>query len=224
MKVMRQILLIMSLSFIVVAFSYSQEEQQILSNSLQNYKNELPKLQKAAFKELKRLDKDYNKHSSEYNNYRYVIIPTFKLKAEFVQYHVGDLFVKYIDFKEMWYSYEAFIFKDTTYTGYLYFDKYGSFYFSINDTSKYNHPAFKDQCNLAKQIMSFKPDMVFYPDCPMFLCFIKEGKLYIGKGVKQQQPLESILPAEEFIKKNPSFIKELQDNKNPALKRYKELQ
>lgn len=220
---MIRLILLFSLSFIINTRN-SQNEQVILNQAFQNYRKELPKLEKQAFKELRKLDKSKLKiKSSEFNKYHFIIIPMFKLKVEFDKYHIGDNFVNYIDFGKLHNDFETFVFKDTIFKGSLHFSDFDKSYFSINDTNNYNKTSFNGQYSLVRQIISFKPDMVFYPDCTMFLCFIKEGRLYIGKSEKQLQKLESILPVDEFIKNNPSFIKELQDNKNLELKYYLEL-
>lgn len=220
---MKRLILIVSLSFIVNTL-YSQKEQEILNQAFQNYRKELPKLEKQAFKELRKFDKsDRKPRNSEFKNYHFIIIPMFKLKEEYVQYHISDTFANYIDFRKIHFDFEAFVFKDSIYKGSLHFSDFDNSYFSVNDTNKYNKPVFKEHLILVRQIINFQPDMIFYPECPIFLCFIKEGRLYIGKGGKQLQTLESILPVDEFVKKNPSFIKELHDNKNPGLKHYKSL-
>ena len=202
----------------IVAFSYSQQEQEILIKALQSYKKELPKLEKQAFKELRKLDKTRVKpKNSEFGNYNFIIIPILKLKEDFAQYHDGELLTKYIDFGKMWYHFNAFVFKDTVCIGSLFWGDIGNNFSSSIDTNYYNKPRFISYFNFVRQVMKFKPDMVFYPDCSMFLCFLKGGKLYIGKGANKIQTMEDILPADEFIKKNPSFIKELHDNKNPGM-------
>jgi hypothetical protein len=220
--------LMLTIIFLFIGvLSYSQQEQEILINALQNYKEELPMLEKRAFKELKKLNKNNERLSKEeFKKLHFIIIPMFKLKETYMQYHIGDsnTLANIIDFIKIHDDFEAFVFKDSIYKGSLHFSDYDNSYFSVKDTNKYNKPAFKGQLNLVSQIMSFNPDMVFYPDCPVFLCFIKEGKLYIGKGAKQLQTLDYILPFDEFIKKNPTFIKELQENKNPKLNHYIELQ
>ncbi len=207
--------------------SFSQSEQEILINALHSYKKELPILEKRVFKELKKLDKINGKLSKkELKSFHFIIIPMFKLKENYMQYHIGDTntLANLIDFTKIHDDFEALVFKDSIYQGSLHFSNYDNSYFSVNDTNKYNEPTFKGQSNLAHQIMRFNPDIVFYPDSPVFLCFIKEGKLYIGKGARQLQILDYILPFEKFIEKDPTFIKELQENKNPKLKHYIELE
>jgi len=218
---MKRLMMIIGLSFIINAL-YSQKEQEILNQALQSYRKELPKLENQAFKELLKLDKSKgNPGIHKFNDYCFVIIPMFKLQEKYVQYHIGDTFANYIDFQKARNDFEAFIFKDTIFIGSLHFSDYDNSCFLVNDVNRYNKLAFNGQYNLAKQIINFKPDIVFYPECPMFLCFLKEGKLYIGRGVNQLQTLDYILPVDEFIKKNPSFIKELKDNRNIGLKHYK---
>ena len=75
--------------------------------------------------------------------------------------------------------------------------------------------------NLAKQIGDFQPDMVFYPDCGMLLCCIKDGKFYIAEMIKTSECI--FLTEEEFTRKYPIRIEELSKFGFPALKRYKEL-
>jgi hypothetical protein len=220
---MTRILLVICFVFISM-FSFSQQEQEILTKALCSYKMELPKLEKQALKELKKLDKDQsNNKNFGFVNYQFIIIPMFKLKEDYIHYQNGDTFAKYIDFEKMHNDFEVFVFKDTIYKGSLHLSDYDNSYFSVCDTNKYNISAFKGHSNLVSQILKFKPDMVFYPDCPQFPCFIKEGKLYIGSGPKQLQTLDSILSFDEFVNKTPSFIKELQSYKNPGLKHYKVL-
>ena len=51
--------LMLTIIFLFIGvLSYSQQEQEILINALQNYKEELPMLEKRAFKELKKLNKN----------------------------------------------------------------------------------------------------------------------------------------------------------------------
>jgi hypothetical protein len=212
----------------IVIFSYSQQEQKILSKTLQSYKKELPKLERQAFKELRKLDKsDRKPKNNEFNNYHFIIIPMFTLKKEFVLYNDSDVFAKYLDFIKMHDDFEAFIFKDTIYAGSLHFSDYDNSYFSVNDTNKYNRPAFEGHLNLAKQIMNFKPDMVFYSDIfAKFLCFIKNNKLYIREQDKNNGNCKwensgNILLSNEFARKNPDFIKEVKFIANPAFYNYK---
>jgi hypothetical protein len=224
MVIMKRLIFIICLSFIVNILQ-SQTEKEILSKALESYTKELPKLEKQAFKELRELDKSkVRPKNSEFSDYHFFIIPMYKLEEEYIQYQLGDSFAKYIDFSKMHNDFEAFIFKDTVYEGSLHFSDFDNSYFSVNDTNKYNKPAFEGQLNLIKQIENFEPDMVFYPDCPMFLFLIKKGKLYIGKEKKQMQPLDSILPFDEFIKENTLFIEHLKNNKYPELHKYIELQ
>jgi hypothetical protein len=223
---MTRLILTTFLLFIAV-FSYSQQEEEILSKALQSYKKELPELERQAFKELRKLDKsDRKPKNCEFKNYHFIIIPMFKLKEAFVHYHIGDTdtFAKYIDFWKMYNDFEAFVFKDTIYKGSLHFSDFDNSYFSASDTNKHNKPSFNVYLNLTIQILKFKPDVVFYPECRIFMCFIKEGRLYIGRWSEQLRPLDYILPAEEFIKTNPSFIRDLKDNKYPRIKGFIELQ
>lgn len=205
----------------IVVFSYSQEEQEILRKALLSYEKELPKLEKQAFKELRELDKNHrNTKNSEFKNYHFIIIPMFELKDGYIDYHYGDSFVKYLDFGKMLTNFDAYVFKDSVYVGSLHLSDFDNSYFSVNDTNKFNKPAFIGHLDLVSQIQKFKADMGFYPGCRTFMCFIKEEKLYVGRWAKQLPTLDYIIPAEEFIKINPSFIKELQSDPNTGINRH----
>ena len=210
--------LIIALLFIVNTL-YSQCEQEILTNALQSYNKELPKLEKRAFNELKKLDRT----AIEFSDYHFIIIPMFRLKNDYVQYKVGETFANYIDFQKMHDDFTAFVFKDTIYKGSLHFSNCDNSFFSVTHLNEYNMRAYTREINLAKQIINFKPDMIFYPCCNSFLCYIKEGKLYIGTVEVQMQALDCILPFSEFFNKNPSFIKTLEDDKMIDVKHYIEL-
>jgi hypothetical protein len=221
-KIIRSRLILTIIFLFIAVFAFSQQEQEILSIALQSFKKELPNLENQAFKELRKLDKTRVKpRNSEFDNYNFIIIPIFKLKEDFVHYHAGELFVKYIDFRKMWNHFDAFVFKDTICMGSLLFGDIGDSFSSSIDTNYFNLRRFNNYFNFVRQIKKFKPDLVFYPDCSIALCFIKGEKLYIGKWPNEIQTSGDILPFDDFIKKNPSFIKELQSNKNPELKHYK---
>lgn len=205
----------------IVFFSYSQEEQEILRKAIISYEKELPKLEKQAFKELRELDKYYiNTKNSEFKNYHFIIIPMFELKEGYIHYHNGESFAKYLDFGKMLTNLDAYVFKDSVYVGYLHLSDFDNSYSSVRDTNKFNKPAFIGHLELVSQIQKFKADMEFYPGCRTFMCFIKEEKLYIGRWAKQSTTLDYILPAEEFIKTNPFFIKELQSDPTTGINRH----
>jgi len=208
--IMRRLVFIISLLTINISCLYSQEQQRILSNALQSYQKELPNLQKTIFKKLCKLYKQSNIHKNDFDKYQIIVIPTFKLNANFAQYKEGEIFAKYIDFKKMRNGYEGYIFKNSSYIGNLFIDKSWSYF---------NPSIHKD---LAKQIRDFKPDMVFYPDCWIFLCCIKDGKFYLSEMKDTSNCI--FLPEDEFMKKYPSFIEGLRMYKFYALKHYKELQ
>ncbi len=203
--------------FNIGIISYSQQEQEILSKAVQSFNNELPKLETFAFKALWIKDKRNIKlKKSEYKNYHLIIIPKYKLKDTYTQCHNSDtdIFVKYIDFTKMHKDFEVYVFKDSIFIGILNFytqkskhrDLLGG-YFSVNDTNKYNLQSFNAYKRFAYQIKDFKPDLVFYPECFGYLCFIKEGKFYMGEeGTIQLQTSDNILPFEEFVKRYPLFI------------------
>lgn len=206
---MRRLVFVIGLLTINIFFLFSQQEQEISNCAFQSYQKELPGLQKAIFKKFCKLYKQGNLHKKDIDKYQIIVVPTFKIKANFAQYKAGDELVIYIDFKNMWNNYDGYIFKGTSYIGYLRFDKSFSFFDLTID--KY----------LAKQIWDFKPDMVFYPDCGKLLCCIKDGKFYIAEMIKASNTV--FLQEEEFIRKYPTRIEELSKCSFPALKHYKEL-
>ncbi len=215
-----RLILIINFLFIILV-TYSQEEQEILSKAVQSYQKELPKLERQAFKELKKLDKsDRNIKNSEFKKDHFIIIPMFELKDDYIHYKIDNSFAKYIDFDKMLANFDVYILKDTIYKGSLHLSDFDNSYFSIKDTNRYNKPSFIDHSNLAIQILEFKPDMVFYPESRAFICFIKGDKLYMGRWAKQLQTFDYILPANEFIEKNPSFIEELQQDPNTGINRH----
>jgi hypothetical protein len=189
--------------------SYSQERQSILNKAIQSYQKELPDMQETIFKKFCKLYKQGNIHKNDIGKYQIVVVPSFKLNKNFIQYKDGDMFASYIDFKSMWRSYDGYIFKDSSYVGLLYFDKGLSFFSTTIDN------------DLAKQIRNFKPDMVFYPDSKMLLCCIKDGKFYIAEIINASSIV--FLPEDEFNKTYPSRLKELSKFGFPALKHYKQL-
>ena len=215
-----RIILILDFLFVVLV-SYSQEEQEILSKAIRTYQKELPELERQSFKELRKLDKsNRNINNCEFKNYNFLIIPMFELKDEYIQYNNEDSFIKYLDFNKMLADFEVYVFKDSIYNGSLHLSEFDNSYFSVKDTNQYNKPSFIDHFNLANQILQFNPDMVFYPESRTFICFIKEKTLYFGRWAKQLRTLEYILPEKAFIEKNPSIIKELQQDPNTGINRH----
>ena len=204
----------------ICIISYSQE-YKILSKTLQSYKNELPKLEHQAFKILKKLDSSKETvKQSEIKKYHFIIIPMFKLKEDYIQYHFGDkgTFVKYIDFGKMHIQFDAFVFKDSIYKGLLHinYKQHGCYYDSVRDTNKYaKNCSFIGNKKLAYQIKDFNPDLVFFPECTKYICFIKWENFFIGEGKIQLQTLDYILPFEEFVIKYPSFISGIKGNRIP---------
>lgn len=217
-----QRLIFTTLFLFICVFSFSQQESELLNKAVAGFKKELPKLEKQAFKELRKLDRTGPIYKiKEFKNYSFLIIPTFKLKEDFDKYATGEPLAKYIDFKKMWYHFEVIVSKNSELIGTLLIGDIGNsftsiFVDSINSLSNRT----KNYTNSIKQIINFKPDMVFYPDCSGYLCFIKGDKFYIGNGSNKIQSSEDILPEDEFIKKNISFIRDLQLNKNLELKHY----
>lgn len=128
---MGKLVFIISLLALNAIYLYSQEKQIILNNALQSYQKELPKLQEAVFKKFCKLYKQGNVNKKDINKYRVVVIPTFKLNKDFIQYKNGDFFADYIDFKSIWRNYVSYIFKDSVYVGFLFFDK-GLSFFDVN--------------------------------------------------------------------------------------------
>lgn len=192
---------------------YAQQENEILRKAVQSYNKELPKLENQAFRILRKLDKSSQKvNKSEFRKYQFLIIPMFKLKDSFVQYDINDTntFTNYMDFSKIHYDFDVLVYKDSIYKGFLHFSNYNKFYFSVNDTNKYNKPAFIGTFYFGKQILKIKPDLILYPESRMFICFIKEGKFYIGKWTNKLIDYDNFLTVEEYIKKNNSFITELQ--------------
>jgi len=195
-----------------------------LTKALCSYKMELPKLEKWALKEVNKLNKTHNSFkNSGSRNYHFIIIPTFILKENYINFRPGESFSKYINFEQMHSTFDVFVFKDSTYEGVLYLSDINKVYFSVHDTTKYNASVFNSYSQLANQILKFNPEMVFYPDNSLFICFIKKGKLFIGYTPKQLRMLNFILPFDEFENKFPSFLKELEANKNLTLKKYRTL-
>lgn len=188
---------------------FPQKQQEILDYALKIYQKELPNLQETIFRKFCKLNKQSDINEKDIGTYQIIVVPTFKLNKNFAQYKVGDMLAGYIDFKKMWNSYDGYIFKDGFYVGLLHFDKKFSFFNPTIDN------------NLAKQIGDFQPDMVFYPDCGMLLCCIKDGKFYIAEMIKTSECI--FLTEEEFTRKYPTRIEELSKFGFPALKRYKEL-
>ncbi len=213
---MRLILIIGLLG--IVSNLYSQTERVILEPALESYKIILPKLEKHAFNTLRKL---YNIKDKNLKNYHFIIIPMYKLRDDYINYRQGDTFAEKIDFYSIYDYFEAFVFKDTSYFGSINFSKKHASGLSTNDTCRYNISAFIANASLAKQILSFKPDMVFYPQWALYISFIKDGKLYVGIGENRMQPVESIIPFDDFIKYRPSFIQDLDDLKQPDIKRYR---
>ena len=148
----------------------------------------------------------------------------FKLKDTYTQCNNSDtdIFVKYIDFTKMHKDFNVYLFIDSLFIGSLYINtqksKHRDFlssYFSINDTNKFNLPSFNTYRKFADQIKDFNPDLVFFPECFRYLCFIKEGKLFIGEETKQWLYFDYILPFAEFVIKYPSFISGIKGNRIP---------
>ena len=206
---MRRLVIIISLLTLNILYSNSQEQLIITNKAIQSYQRELKDMQETSFKKFCKLYKQGNIHKNEIDKYHIIIVPTFKLNKNFIQYKNGDLFASYIDFKNIWYSYDSYIFKDSSYIGLLYFEKGLSFFSTTIDN------------DLAKQIRNFKPDLVFYPDSKMLLCCIKNGKFYIAEITKASECV--FLTEEEFLKIYPTRIEELSKYGFPTLNRYKEL-
>ncbi len=206
--------------FNIGIIAYSQQEQEILCKALQSFNNELPELETVVFKALWKKDKTLPKFKkSEFKNYHLIIIPRFKLKDTFTQWHNSDtdIFVKYIDFTKMNKDFNVYVFKDSIFIGFLYINtqKYKhrdliSGYFSVNDINKYNLQSFNAYKRFADKIKNFGPDLAFYPECIDYICFIKEGKFFIGGLINNWLNLDYILPFEEFVKKYPFFINVIQ--------------
>ena len=192
---MRKAIFIISLLTINIFCLHAQEQQEIFRNALQSYQKELPNLQKTIFKKLCKLNKQSNLHRRDIKKYQIIVIPMFKLNANFALYKEGEILARYIDFKKMWKNYDGYIFKDSSYIGYLRIDGKWSFFDLRID---------KD---LAKQIRDFKPDMVFYPDCAQLLCCIKDGRFYISEMLYASNC--AFLPEDEFVKKYPSRLEGL---------------
>jgi len=218
---MFRIKLTICLSFICL-LSYSQTEQEILTNVLCRYKTELPGLEKQALKELKKVDKHQSRYK-ESNKYKLIFLPIFRLKNEYINYQNHEDFVKYIDFDNMYDDFTILVFLDDIYKGSMHLSDYDKAYFSVNDTNKYNKTVFLDDLNFARQIREFNADMVFYPCSYRFICLIKEGNLYIAGHEKQFSPLNFILPIDEFVKESPTFIKDLESDPCLGLKHYLKL-
>jgi hypothetical protein len=207
--------------FNIGIISYSQQEQEILIKVVQSYNKELPKLETDVFKALWKYNKSSKKlKKSEFKDYHLIIIPMFKLKVIYNQYNNSDtdIFIKYIDFTKMHKEFDVCVFKDSIFMGFIYINikKYKhrdflSTYFSLNDTNKYaQNWSIKGYKIFADQIEDFKPDLVFYPECYDYMCFIKDGKFFIGGATKQWHTLDYILPFDEFVKKYPLFINRIQ--------------
>ncbi|WP_304064864.1 hypothetical protein [Pedobacter glucosidilyticus] len=212
---MRLILLVSLLSSIINT-SYSQTEKEILESALKNYRNILPDLEKRAFKLIQKLDKEKREPKNrEFNRYSFIIIPMFELKKNHINYEEGDFFAKNIDFDKLYDDFTAFVFKDTIFCGSLHMSSYDNSYFSVDKLNAYNTSAFIALSNLVRQIIKFNPDLVFYPQSPLFISFIKDGQLYVGTGKKQMKPVDKIILIDDVIKLDNLFIKELYELRYP---------
>jgi hypothetical protein len=203
--------------------SFSQQESKILNNAVLLYENYLPKLENEAFKKYIKLNNvKIKKRELSNGDYHLIIISTYKLNDNYKQFREGEKFEQYIDFGKIHNSFDIFIFKDSIYQGYLFLSDLGCGYFSVVDTNMYNASTFKSHSAFAKQILQLNPDLCFYPECPLFICLVKEGKLYIGKWEHQLSPIQ-LLPFKDFIIINPSFIEELVNNKDPSSNDFRQL-
>jgi hypothetical protein len=223
-------LIIILLFLVLTNYSYSQKEKKILDKALSKFNEiELPKLEREALIKLKNnIDTIiFNKEASKYH---FIIIPTYKKKESIVKYNIGDKkpLAQYIDFSIIQNDYEAYVFKDTILIGFE-VNKFNInwHYFSSNKADEnYYDIGFKSQNNLARKIKQFNPDIAFrLENCAGLMFFIKNGKLFIGKISDQDIILDlvSILPVEDFIKKDPSAIEELQRYRHPKKKDYIEI-
>ena len=185
--------------------SFAQNDQIMLKEVLNSFNQEVPKLERRFH--MKIFEGISN---SEFKNYHFIIIPMFTLKVNYMDYTVGENFIKYIDFSKMLDDFIALVLKDTVYDGILH----------TSDCDNSYIPAYQGHHQFAKQILNFEPDMVFYADCTEYIFLIKGDKLFVGKETKQFQTLEFILSFNDFVKKYPLFVCDIQNNKFPEVRKY----
>ena len=82
------------------------------------------------------------------------------------------------------------------------------------DSNSYNKQEYSKKAELARILVDFQAELVFYPSSRQFLCLIKDDTLFIIKNTYCSIVKEEIMTEDRFIIQNPTFIKTLLEDPN----------